>query len=363
MRFTFRAGVPALLAVAAALAAAAAGGASNGSKTTVVYDTFEKDGGSYTLADYAAKWSNPYGLGEMALTDTRNFSGGTFNISATPFRVGADFSVFDHLKYIGISNQVFPVPAKGQITFSSEIAAQTPGTIPGLLVHGVYGPPFTWLSPYSPAPPGFAPYTAPVLQGQQAGVVMNMIDFCTGQLFDWFVAGETAFTLIERLPSNVTGNTSNPSCPGATHVGREKMYTQIVDEVPVEPGVAHTVSIRYTAKQNVVEYFLDGLPISRVANVGVPLDVQGVDYTGTYPSLGPGEDLTGKIGAFAIGHGLFSLLDAFPFQHPEATEMSVSIPVGDSTPAGAGQARLFGQGAIGSFDDFTVTTKETPAGG
>jgi hypothetical protein len=228
-------------------------------------------------------------------------------------------------------------------------------------VNGVYGPPFTWLSPYSPPPPGFAPYSEPVMEGQQAGVVMNMIDFCTGQLFDWFVAGTTAFTLVERLPTNVTGNTSNPFCPGASYVGREKMYTQIVDEVPVAPGVAHSVSIRYTAKQNVVEFFLDGKRVTRVANVGIPLDVQGVDYSGTYPSLGPGEDLTGKIGAFAIGHGLFSLLDAFPFQHPEAPELSVSIPVGDSTAAGAGKARLFGQGAIGSFDDFAVTTKETPA--
>ena len=30
---------------------------------------------------------------------------------------------------------------------------------------------------------------------------MNMVDFCTGQLFDWFVAGKTAFALIERLPA------------------------------------------------------------------------------------------------------------------------------------------------------------------
>ena len=336
-------------------------GAANGSKTTVLYDSFEKAGGAYGLADYAAKWSNPYGLGEMALTDTRTFAGGTFNVSAAPFRTGADFSVYDHLKYIGISNQVFPVPAKGSVTFSSEISAQTPGTIPGLTIHGVYGPPFTWLDPYSPAPPGFAPYSAPVLQGAQAGAVMNMIDFCTGQLFDWFVAGDTAFALIERLPSNVTGNTVNPGCPGATYVGRDKMYTQIIREVPVAAGVAHHVSIEYDAKKNEVEYKLDGVRVARVPNVGIPLDRQGIPFTGTAPSLGPGEDLGGKIGAFAIGHGLFSLLDAFPYQHPEAPELSVSIPVGDATAAGAGKARLFGQGAIASFDNFVVTTKETPA--
>lgn len=332
----------------------------HGNTSVVVYDTFQKSSGSYTLADYAQKWSNAYGPGEMAVSDTRNFSGGTFNVSAAPFMTGYDFSVFDHLKYIGVSNQVFAVPQRGSVMFSSDIKAQTPGTIPGLMMHGVYGPPGTWLSPYTPPPFGFAPYQATVLQGQQAGVVMNMVDFCTGQLFDWFVAGNTAFTLIERLPTAVTGNTSNPNCPGATYVGRSKMYTQIIRQVPASPGVAHNVAIRYTQKahRNYVEYFLDGQLVSRVDNVGIPLDKQGVNYTGTYPSLGPGEDLSGQIHSFAIGHGLFSLLDAFPYQHPEAPELSVSIPVGDSTSAGAGKARLFGQGAIASFDNFIVTTAD-----
>lgn len=361
MRFTFIASL--LLACAVAAVAAGSVGAGPGAKTTIVYDTFERDGGTYTLVDYAAKWSNPFGLGEMAVTDTRNFSGGTFNLSATPFRVGVDLSVFDHLKYIAISNQSFPVPANGSVTFSSEIAAQTPGTIPGLLINGVFGPPSTWTDPYSPPPPGFAPYAATVLEGQQAGVVMNVVDFCTGQLFDWFVAGTTAFALIERLPTSVTGNTSNPGCPGATYVGREQMYTQIVREVPVAAGVAHSVSIRYLTKKNEVEYVLDGVRVARVPNVGIPLDVQGLPYTGTYPSLGPGESLAGKIGSFSLGHGLFSLLDAFPFQHSGSPELSVSIPVGDSTAAGAGKARLFGQGAIGSFDNFVVTTKDTEAAG
>lgn len=86
-------------------------------------------------------------------------------------------------------------------------------------------------------------------------------------------------------------------------------------------------------------------------NVGVPLDVQGKKYTGIYPSMGPGEPLAQKISGFVIGHGLFSLLDAFPFQHPEAPELAVSIPVAN---------RLFGQGARASFADFRV---EIDAGG
>lgn len=342
----------AMLAVAGALIATAAStGTAGASPSTVAYDTFNKPG--YSLDDYYAKWSNPYGLIEMENDDTRSFADKRFTLSAVPFTKGADFSVFDHLKYIGVSNAAFPVPSLGSVTFSADLTASTPGTVDALIQQGLFGAPFSWTDPLAPpAPPD---YHATVLQGQQAGVVLNMIDFCTGQLFDWFLAENTAFPLIERLPTNVTGNTSNPNCPQATYVGRELMYTQIIKELRIKTGVPHNVQIRYTRKRDnaLVDYFLDGKRVARVGNVGIPLDAQGVPYI-TYPSLGHGELLYDQISSFAIGHGLFSLLDAFPFQHPEAPELSVSIPVG---PGPAGSARLFGQGARGSFDNFLVTTE------
>jgi hypothetical protein len=212
------------------------------------------------------------------------FPNGTEKVRAVPFRTGADFSVFDHLKYIEVSNSAFPAPAKGSVEFSVDITAQTPGTVTPLTQQGIYGPSGTWTDPSNP--PQAPNYSANVLEGQQAGVVLNMVDFCTGQLFDWFLTTNTAFTLIERLPTNVTGNTSNPGCPGASFVGRQKMYTQIADEVKISGG-PHNVSIRYSAKQNSVEYLLDGKVVTRVYNVGIPLDKQGVKYTGIYPSLGP----------------------------------------------------------------------------
>jgi hypothetical protein len=39
-----------------------------------VYDNFDRPG--YSLADYSEKWTMPYGLGEMGVNDTRDFSGG-----------------------------------------------------------------------------------------------------------------------------------------------------------------------------------------------------------------------------------------------------------------------------------------------
>jgi hypothetical protein len=45
--------------------------------------------------------------------------------------------------------------------------------------------------------------------------------------------------------------------------------------------------------------------MSKVKDVGIPLDRQnGVKWTGTYPSLGPGEDLKNKLNSFVIGHGI-----------------------------------------------------------
>ena len=180
--------------VLVALALTGIFGGSASADTKTVYDSFQKKGG-YTLADYYAKWSNGFGLGDMGVApgDTRSFADETFYIDDAPFRTSADFSVFDHLKYIATSNQAFAVPERGSVEFSSEITAVTPGTIPGHVVHGTYGPPGSY--------PNGDPYSATVLQGQQAGAVMNMVDFCTGQLFDWFVSGNTAFTLIERLPT------------------------------------------------------------------------------------------------------------------------------------------------------------------
>jgi len=318
--------LPAWSAAAMPAAPMAARAAARPTSTRVVYDSFDAPGG-YTLASYNAKWSNPYGPGEMGLGDTRTFDNDTFSIDAAPFRTGFDFGVFDHIKYLAVSNQAFPIPATGSVMFSIDIDAQTPGTIPRRVIEGTYVQ-------------SGKPYAKAVLQGQQAGATLHMIDFKTGQLFDWFVSGETAFTLVERLPAVVTG-------PPNT-AGRDQMYTQIIKEFHIAPG-KHTVAIRYSrdASNDQVEYLLDGKRVSLVENVGIPLDVQHQHYTGIYPSLGPGEPLKDQLGALVIGHGLFSLLDAFPFQHPDVPELNVSIPVGN---------RLFGQGARARFDNVVVTT-------
>ncbi|SDJ10052.1 hypothetical protein SAMN05444157_1735 [Frankineae bacterium MT45] len=312
---------------------------------------------STSLAQYNQKWSNIYGPLDNATQSVSN--SGVFTVSDAPFKSGVDYSVFDHLKYLAVSNETFPVPKTGALTFSVDIKASTPGATAGHVVHGQYGPPGS----FDPANLAAKPYQAAVLEGQQAAVVLNMIDFCSGQLFDWFVSSNYAFPLIERLPTSVTNNTTSPNCPGATTVGLDKAYTQIIKNIPIRPGVTHNVAITYgqIGSLNSVTYTLDGVPVAIVTNVGVPLDKQHTPFSGTYPSLGSGEPLVGKIKSFSIGHGLFSLLDAFPFQYgctppsasgagtcdPASAPYSVSIPASE---------RAFGQGAIGSFSNFRVLT-------
>ena len=339
-----------LVAVAASACAIAAGGAAAQPQGTVVYDDFGS--GSYTLADYAAKWSNIYGPLDAAAGATLSFADGSFALDDVPFRSGADFSVFDHLKYIAISNQAFDVPQLGSLQFDSDIKADTPGAADGRVVHGTYIQ-------------SGAPYTAATMQGQQAGAVMNMISFQTGQLFDWFIAGNTAFDLVERLPSAVTGSTS------PDYVGPSLMYTQIVSEFQIASGVYHHVGIRYTRNLtgDNVKFYLDGKLVDTPSNVGIPLDRRGSGqhWSGTYPSLGPGEPLRPYLNSFQFGHGAFSLIDAFPFQWGWTPDVDGSLPcltsyatyraacdAGVSMPLAE---RLFGQGVDANFDNFTATTK------
>lgn len=323
----------------AALAPREAPARSAGTVTHVDYDS--KDD-----VEYAARWANIYGPLELAAGGTRSVSQGKgVTVRAVPFHVGADYSVYDHLKYIAVSTQSFDVPQAGSLEFSVDIAASTPGTQAGRVVHGCYGAPFSFESVSQAC---FQPWSGPALEGMQAGVVLNMINFATGQLFDWFVSGSEVFALIERLPSNVT----NPAlAPGdAGYVGLDLAYTQIIKSAPVTPGKPHTVAIRYTRGPGVsrVEYFLDDKLFASVDRVGVPLDAQGVPFTGLHPSYGRGEELAEQLDSFVIAHGLFSLVDAFPYQHPERPDLSVSIPMSE---------RLFGQGAEGTWKNFRVTTR------
>ena len=80
----------------------------------------------------------------MAVNDTRDFSGGYLSLSAVPFQTMSDFDVEDHRKYLAVSSETFPLPESGTLVLSSDIKASTPGTVPDLIQHGVYGRSGSW---------------------------------------------------------------------------------------------------------------------------------------------------------------------------------------------------------------------------
>jgi hypothetical protein len=325
------------LTLSPARTAATTSAAAEPRATVVMYDNFEKPGG-YTLTDYYQKWQNRFGPGDMAVKDTRSFKDGVFSVGAEPYQTAHDSSVLDHVKYFGTSAETFKIPRIGSIEFSADITAVTTGIRPGHVIHGTYGPPYSY--------PAGKPWQQTLLDGQQAAVSLHMIDFHTGQLFDWLITTNLAYPLTERLPSSVSNPALGPGDP--SYAGRNEMYTQYLDPIPIAPG-PHHYAIRFTRTQTTsfAEYFLDGRLAARVDRVGIPLDVQGVPYTGVFRSLGPGKPLIDQINSVTLAHGLVAVVDAFPFHHHESPELSVSIPR---------QERLFGQGARGAFDNFEVTT-------
>ena len=267
-------------------------------------------------------WEQPYGNAEgSTVVDA---SGTT--VTAEPFTTGANRGVQDHLKYSAFSKKRFPVPMRGSVMVEATMLAHTSGTEPAHTVKGTKGG---------------KPFEQSVSEAQQAAAVLNLVDFKSGQLFDMFVSEHEVFALVERLPTSVTQSPGTPI---------EKAYTQIARRQAVGPG-PHRVGIRYgrDAHRSSVEFFLDGAPFAAVGRVGVPLDRQDAPFEGQWPSLGPGELLS--LDSLKIGHGLFSLLDAFPFQSPERPDLAVSIPM---------KERLFGQGAEGTWSNITVVTDSKP---
>jgi len=283
------------------------------------------------MQQYQSQWFNAYGPLQMApgAGGSMQISDGILKLNANPFTIGADFSVYDHLKYFAASTQAFSIPNRGSVMYSADMWTMTSGVNGPRTIHGTY-----MMSGL--------PYVGTALESQQAFATINLIDFYTGQLFDWFVYGNKASALAERLPSVVTGS--------PLYAGRDHIYTQIIQEFTLPEGM-NTFSIRYNrspGQRDWAEFLINGEVKATVTNIGIPLDKQGISVI-KYPSLGNGEILDDKIRSLVPAHGLFSLLDEFPFQHPETPELNVSIPMSE---------RLFGQGIVAHFDNIKVMVQD-----
>ncbi len=311
--------------------------------TQTSYDDFKDKG-----ASYFDKWNLPfYGIaGETFVSEggalKLNFKNKRLKVSAPKFHWSSDYSFYDHIKYLALSTKKFRLPEEGSVMFSSLMKAQVFNTHPKLKIvahklsdHQQIG------------------YT--INEGRQASAVLRMSNaHQTGMVFDWVVYGDQAFALIERLqdapvhPANI-----------------QSAYSQIIKLFKIS-SEEHNFAIRYTRslRKNCdkVEYLIDGKVLSVVNNIGIPLDKQKgfKNKSITDPSQGAGEYLVDKMTTMHIGHGLFSRIDVFPYQQQDLTNKSVTLPLEGTILKDSGSnhyaiARLWGQGAIGFFNDFNVT--------
>lgn len=317
--------------------------------TTLIYEDFDapeytiEDDYIWNLSNFGGKWMDCVFLGfpcEPQAVNEREVENGRFHVKATPFTLTMD-DTLDHIKYFAISSATFAVPEHGSLTFSADIEAKTPGTNPARTV----------------CPTDQPGCTRTVLEGQQASATLHMINFdptsqAAGQLMDWLVSENKAFALTERLLAPLSA------------VGLEGGYTQIIGEFDITPGLSHNYAIRYTRSDSgdKVEWLLDGKVVAKQHKVGIPLDVQNKNLELEWPSApgATGSLLKDGMDNMTLAHGLFSLLDDYPFtsgmapgdpNYDPALDFSdyfVSYPPGE---------RLFDQGAEAWFDNFTVVTE------
>jgi hypothetical protein len=271
---------------------------------TSVYDNFSAPGG-YKLADYERKWQYYAGnlLDMAAGPDTRTFESDTFFIDDSPFPDREDWEF--HGKYIALSREEFALPHRGSLSVSCDLKVEVTGASPGRVVRGTHGGPGSY--------PNGSPYERTVSKAEQAAAVLNLADLKTGLVLDWFVADDSAFPLYERIPSWFTHPDLSPD--NKEWVGPDKTFTQMLDEVPIEPGQFHRYEIRVTRDSLGlrVNWLIDGQDMAEVRHVGIPLDHQERPFKGLFPSVGPGELLGDKVKSFVMGHAIFTFVDVFPY--------------------------------------------------
>jgi hypothetical protein len=149
-------------------------------------------------------------------------------------------AIMDNPKHLLISTEVFPVPAGGVATFSTDLAATSLGATP---------------RDYRD---GFAS--------------MNILDMNSGWVFDACATSDMVFSLYERLP-----------VPGV-----ERPFTYVVDHpfsgIVAEPGRSHRYSVSLDAGSRTAEWRIDGTLVHDVRGVEIPAQVNvGLGIITTHP--------------------------------------------------------------------------------
>ena len=226
-----------------------------------------------------------------------------------------------------LSNESFPVPGQGSITRfrhdrcpPSWARRRRPRHPRHLRTAGCADDPV--------CAAGKKPWRQSPSRASRRGATLHMIDFATGQLFDWFLSAPHAIR---------PGRTAAGHGRGSPSAGPARtMYTQIVKKSHSEPG-PHDVAIRSVA--------IGASPTStsRSTDPGCarqarwrPSTSSELASRASTPSLGRGSPRPPDRPRHHRARTV-QLLDAFPFQHPDAP--SAACPSDQRTHLGSGAVR------------------------
>lgn len=126
-----------------------------------------------------------------------------------------------------------------------------------------------------------------------AATAMNVIDFDTFMVFDFFLTNERIYAFYEHLPFGRGGTYGN--------------YAAFSYAIPVaarSQGDLHRLAIAYDKGAGTVRWLIEGKEVFRVSAIGMPIDrrYQVLDHGGTPAIFSPNQ--------LDCGMGMFTLLDA-----------------------------------------------------
>lgn len=184
-----------------------------------------------------------------------------------------------------------------------------------------------------------------------ASFAMNVIDFDTFLVFDFFFTNEKIYAIYERLPfaRGVYGNYA--------------AFTYLVPLASYDPLDTRRVKLGYDKDNGIVRWYVDGVEKFRVDKLGYRLKSRKyltLDHGGTEALVSPNQ--------ISCGMGMFSLLDGELPSHHALVRISATPNLyfdptfGEPTPQtffdedSLASNRLFGQGAEFRMKKLWVTS-------
>ena len=165
-------------------------------------------------------------------------------------------------------------------------------------------------------------------------LVLNVMDFTSGMVFDFWMCNEAIYPYYERIP-----------VPGSV----EEVFGQTCDPVRRHPSAVHDLAIEIDAGAGTAAWEVDGEVIATADNIGRP-------HPGWSTALHHGgQPADARLGPLVASMGLMTLLDA---SLPPSEQGLVDLGVPYRHPGSFhGGPHLFGQGVEATVEHIEVTRR------